>query len=165
MVTTLKKYLGEERRVGTYVEARYTAITRALLSQYSHEQGIPLPIESEQLHTTILYSRAPLPNIHGIIEENPGWKLTPKEFRIFEANIEPGEGALVLLLEAPKLIEMHANLRAAGGTHDYDDYVPHVTLTYRWPEDKDIKQLPIPTFQLEVELVRGVELDLDWGKK
>lgn len=159
-----REYLGMERRVGTYVECKYTKKSCEALHEFVLSLNIPHPLEASKYHTTILYSRAPLPNIHGILETRPGWRFAPRSFKKFDVRGGIGECALVLLLDAPNLADMHIQLRVAGGTHDHDDYVPHVTLSYRFPIDHE-NLTTVPNLLLEVEEVRAVELDLNWSRK
>jgi hypothetical protein len=98
---------------------------------------------------------------------NPGWKVAPKKFELFDSTDSlPGKvpsKILVLVLEAPELAELHKELIGMGGTHDFPDYTPHVTLNYSFSSVYDVEALPVPSFELEVERVISEPLNLDWN--
>lgn len=86
-------------------------------------------------------------------------------------NILPqsGKTALVLKLSSKFLTNRHNEIiRNHNGTHDFDDYTPHVTLSYELNENeigkfnkKNIKLDSIPVIINEYL----EELDLDWNGK
>jgi len=134
--------------------------------------GIPEPLPFAKYHTTILYSRVQLPAAHGLIydsrKSDEVWECMPIELKLFESRGrlgEVGKAALCLVLSAPQIENIHVQLRAAGGTHDFDDYVPHLTLTYKCPPDFDLTSLPLPTEALLVDQVKAEPLDLEWAEK
>lgn len=168
--TTLKGYYGQERRDGTYVEATYTTETVDLLSDWVKENKIPQPLDKTKYHSTVLYSRTQLPKVHGAIYDRridtsrDGWQCQPTGFKLFDSNGRFGDKtkkALVMLLSAPKIEELFAQLLAAGGTHDYPDYYAHVTLSYKCPLDFDLAKLHVPSFYLQVYQVIAKPLDIN----
>jgi hypothetical protein len=69
---------------------------------------------------------------------------------------------LVLVLNSPELIERHHHIRTThGGTHDYESYIPHVTISYN-VNDFDHHALPLPDFDLMVVEEQSHPLKLDW---
>lgn len=159
----MKKYAGLERRLGTYVYCNYTEETCNKLYEYATKLGITNPLNPEKYHSTILYSRAHLAKLNGVIEDSPGWQFKPLDFQFL--NSQGGtadERSLVLHIKAPELESLHIALRAAGGTHDYKDYITHLTLSYKCPKTLDLKNLPKFEYSLIVNKVIGENLDLKW---
>lgn len=156
----LAKYLGDERQVGTYVEYLYNQSSRKQLHEWCKENQIPHPLDATKYHTTVLYSRTLLP-INGQVE-HVKFNFIPTEFRLFDSRGPDKDRALALILLAPQAQSVHIQLRAAGGTHDYDDYFPHVTLSYKCPESFDLSKITVPTFPMITECMRAVDLDLNW---
>ena len=123
---------------GTYASVKFSPQVGELLQLWCNRHGIPMTIIPEFLHCTVLYSRTEVEPI-----EIPLKKiyLSPKEFRIFDNG---SERALVLLLDAPELSELHDRLIEQGGTHDYPEYNPHVTLSFQVSENLNINKFPVP---------------------
>jgi hypothetical protein len=40
------------------------------------------------------------------------------------------QGAVVLRFESPELVDRHYELVRRGGSHDFDQYTPHLTISY-----------------------------------
>ena len=53
----------------------------------------------------------------------------------------------------------------AGGSHDYGEYLPHVTLTYAAPDGLDLDTLKPYTGELRFGPEEFEPLDLDWKSK
>jgi hypothetical protein len=100
---------------GTYVGLRPTFATQLLLEAWAQEAGITL---AENLHLTVLYSRVPL-------------RVTtnPDEHRAEPVLYEPlGTSPLVVKFIAPSIVARHEQLIRQGGTHDFPEFIPHMTL-------------------------------------
>ncbi len=157
-----KIFKGPERRIGTYVVVSYDQATMAELEKWTTAFQIPEMIALHKIHTTIIYSRAHLPQLHVEHLDRP-MSFKAKGFRLFDSRgprRKPGTKALVVVLEAPELESLHVQLRVLGATHDHDDYHPHLTLTYGCPQDFDLSSLVLPTFDFVPARIYGEPLDL-----
>lgn len=132
-----------EQLPGVYVGIRPVGASIHLLHDWIVQQGIPNPVAAHASHVTVLFSKAPVQvevdrkreyHAHGI-------RFEQVRHRFDKTN------ALVMVLETPSIIARHRELIDQGGSHDYDDFMPHVTLTTN-VEDFDWKQLKVPGFSL-----------------
>lgn len=141
-------------------------LNAAELVAWAKEKGFDTTLSASDMHVTVLYSRAPVDPMkmgrdwredeQGRIIVRPGGPRVLERFN---------EGAVVLRFASPDLEWRHRDLVEAGGSHDWPEYHPHVTLTYAAPEGMDLDA--IEPFQ--GKLVFGPEifegLDLDWKSK
>lgn len=115
---------------GTYVAVLPSDSTKALLEQWAVENGFPLV---DDLHATILYSRVPVQ-----VELSKDEHIAKiKKFAIY------GE-SLVIELDCPSLVNRHQQFINLGGTHDYPQYDPHITVVKKTTIKPD--DFPIPEF-------------------
>lgn len=136
------------------------------LVAWAKAQGFDTTLAASDMHVTVLYSRAPVDpmkmgrdwreDAQGRIIVRPGGPRVLERFN---------EGAVVLRFASPDLEWRHRDLVEAGGSHDWPEYHPHVTLTYAAPDGMDLDA--VEPFQ--GKLVFGPEifegLDLDWKSK
>ena len=109
------------------------------LYNWAAARGLKNIVPPDKMHVTQVFSRKPVTN------------LTPKDDTlIVKRKIEllGDKGALVLRFTSDALQARHAQAMAAGASHDYDGYIPHVTLTYD-SEGVDPTTLAPPDFPLE----------------
>ncbi len=128
---------------GVYVGLRPTGASIHLLHDWIMKQGIPNPVAAHATHVTVLFSRAPVQVEADRAREYHGHGIRFEKVRHHFDKTD----ALVLVLETPSIVARHRELVALGGSHDYDDFMPHVTLTTN-VEDFDWKELEIPGFGL-----------------
>ena len=124
---------------GTYVALRPTPGTWAMLMQWATQVGLTL---EPDLHVTVLYSRKVIP-----VEPS-----TDEHHAIPMAFAPLGDSALVVHLAAPSIVRRHEQLIAQGGTHDYDDFLVHMTLV-----GKTSKLLPKHLPMFDFGLIFGEE--------
>lgn len=147
-------------QIGTYVCGIIADHTAANLDAWCIKHSIPSPVTD--FHTSVLFSRRAI-NVKSILAE-----LSPSEidlkivgFDIFQSRDDVGgENALVLVIDAPQLTELHEKFIAAGGTHDFDDFTPHISLSYSIPADFDVHKLTVPDFEVKIKHFRVEPLDL-----
>jgi hypothetical protein len=152
--------MDERRRKGTYVAVTFSEATLDALVGYMAENDIPQPTTKADLHTTVLYSRrhvewpalTPLDIVVAPERANYRLALFPQE----------NDNCLVLLYDCPYLTERFEDGMANGGTHDYEDYHPHITLSYSAKSDFPYQGLPKPTFDIVIVEEASREIDLDW---
>jgi len=72
----------------------------------------------------------------------------------------------VLTYDCPELIDRHnALMKEHGATFDYDEFKPHVTLSYDVGREFDTKKLPVADIgDINVIDEYSEELNLDWAK-
>lgn len=120
-----------------YVDVEPDEDTKRALHRLQARFKLPNPLNTQKMHCTLIYSRMPC--------------KTPKIFpnRVFNAEFEKfdvfeqrnGKKCLVLKLKSPDLLKRHqALMDEMEASYDFDDYLPHITLSYDI-EDFDIEQL------------------------
>lgn len=136
---------------------------RKLLA-WAAEQGIPNRLPLEELHTTVLYSKAAVDwfQMGDAFGGSEKLRVVPGGPR---AIIRYGE-AIVLRFASSDLSWRHESMVRDGASHDYSDFAPHVTIAYA-PEDAfDVDALE-EAFQ--GELLFGPEIfepiDEDWAER
>jgi len=141
---------------GMYVGVRYDEESMAKISGLAHEYGVPNAVSMGTMHSTIVYSRSTFQFEKDRRQVSYyGWATHLEIWRDGNKNI------LVLILDMPDLEVRHKHYLLNGATHDYENYVPHITLSY------DIGDWQIPSsfeeFRVRANLEYIEELKLDWG--
>lgn len=129
---------------------------------WAKSQGFSETLAADDLHVTVLYSRAPVDWMKmgetwtgdkGNLTVNPGGA------RI----VEPlgDKGAIVLLFASSELTWRHGDMIRNGASHDYDEYQPHVTITYA---GKDVDLSKVEPYRGKLEFGPEIfeELNTDW---
>jgi phage gp29-like protein len=102
------------------------ASARALLA-WARSKGIPNLEPLAELHVTVLYSKQPV----DWFDMGEGW---PDELTVTGGprKLEKlgDKGAIVLRFASGQLKWRHAEMIERGASHDYEDYLPHVTVAY-----------------------------------
>lgn len=148
-----KQFLQESE--GVYVGARFDESSIENLKSLQRVLGINNPVSDSDFHVTVLYSRNPI-------------KVEPKEYTFVAKAIcvesweqRNGKWATVVKLECPELSQRHQELIEQGGTHDFDDYQVHVTLSYDHRLTVDNIELDGRSLNIVGEYVEP--LDLNWS--
>lgn len=139
---------------------------RPLLA-WARAQGIPNLEPAEELHVTVLYSRQPV----------DWFKLADSWGFNGELKVDAGgprklerlgkDGAIVLRFASDPLGWSHESKVRAGASHDFDEYLPHITIAYDPAGTIDVEALepyvgeltfgPEMFEAIEVEPVPGIE--------
>lgn len=137
----------------------------AELIKWAKSQGFTDTLPEDEMHVTVLYSKQAVDwmKMGQSWQTEDGGKLTVAAggARI----VEPlgDKGAVVLLFNSSELSWRHSDMVRNGASHDYDDYQPHVTITYSGAPDLANVE------PYRGELVFGPEifeeLDEDWAAK
>lgn len=159
------KNFTESRKTGTYVSCSYSPITKTDLAVWCVDSLIPQPLEPSKYHTTVLYSRKEVASADEIISNLDPIVMTAKGFKLFDSKSDPMMASLVIELDAPELVKLHKKLIAAGGTHDYPDFTPHVTVTYYADPKMDLSYLKLPDFKFTAIKFKVEPLDIGWSDK
>ena len=167
----IKEILEEQEltKYGTYAGAHFSDATVDALSQYCKDNNIPNAIAPDKFHTTILYSRKHCPDYKARGKFDPMLVGTPHEkFHVWKTSpSDPNAektNCLILPFDCPDLVARHKELMDThGATYDYDEYKPHVTLSYNIG---DIDADSLPPFKGKIEIADEYQedLDLDWAK-
>lgn len=113
----------------TYVAVRFSVETVRDLDRYAETHNVPNRIGVDEYHCTALHSHTPVEGIDLVREVE--WVGKPVGFDIFEAHIMGfPTNCLVLRFDSRELNDRHAALVKAGGTHDFPEYLSHITLSY-----------------------------------
>jgi hypothetical protein len=138
---------------------------RSRVIKWAKGQGFTTTVPADELHVTVLFSRTPV----DWLKMGSPWdqddqgrlKVAPGGARV----IEPlgDKGAVVLLFNSSSLSWRHEEMVRNGASHDYDEYQPHVTITY---EGSDLDLSKVEPYR--GELVFGpevfAEVEEDWEK-
>ena len=141
-------------------------LNAADLIAWAKENGFTSTLPAGDMRVTVLYSRSPVDpmkmgrdwseNEKGQIVVRPGGP------RVIE---KLGENAVVLRFASPDLEWRHKAMIEAGGSHDWPEYAPHVTLSYAVPEGVDLDGLKPFNGELRFGAEIFEALDLDWKSK
>jgi hypothetical protein len=110
---------------GTYSSLLVDPECAAQLYAFCQENGIPDPVDADSYHCTVIYSHQPCPDV---AHEDFGTtcNATPKGYKLLGTDTI----VLVLELECPNAERLHnLFMQKYGATHDYDSYIPHITLS------------------------------------
>lgn len=119
----------------------------AAIVKWAQSQGIPGMLPGAELHVTIVYSREPLDWMKTGESWNAELKISAGGARVMEVF---NGGAIVLSFVSGELSYRHGNILEAGGSHDFPDYQPHITIGYTDDPDFDISG--IEPYQGVIEL-------------
>ena len=141
-------------------------LNAADLITWAKDNGFTSTLAADDMHVTVLYSRSPVDPMkmgeswsgddQGRIRVKPGGPRAIERF---------GENAVVLLFASWELESRHRSMVEAGGSHDFDEYHPHVTLSYEVPADVDLAAIKPYAGALEFGPELFEPLDLDWKRK
>jgi hypothetical protein len=137
------------------------------LVAWAKGQGFETTVPADQMHVAICYSRAPVDWMamgQAWGEDSEGrLRVAPGGARMLDVygNLKQ---AIVLLFNSSDLCWRHEQLEQAGATHDYDEYQPHVTITYEAPAGFDMAAVE----PYRGELIFGPEIfeevNEDWSQ-
>lgn len=141
------------------------ASAKALIA-WAKANGFTSTLEASDMHVTVLYSKQAVdPMKMGETwgaDEDGGLTIKPGGPRALERF---GEGAVVLQFASWSLTSRHADMVRAGASHDYDEYLPHITISYSAPADFDIETIRPFTGELRFGPEIFSPLDEDWKSK
>lgn len=158
------------RRAANDAAPRTLYVSRNLLNaadlmKWAKANGFKSTLSAEDMHVTVLYSRTPVDPI----EMGEAWGTEADGSLIVRAGgpraLEKfGEGAAVLQFASSSLSYRHEEMVRKGASHDYPEYLPHVTITYE-AGDLDLAKIAPFTGELRFGPEIFEPLDLDWKSK
>lgn len=131
------------------------------LLKFAESIDVPNLLSPSSLHCTLLYSKKPclMPDIR----PERLYTAVANQLEIF--NGQDGKRVLVAKLTTADLKKRHEQLmKQTEGSYDYDEYIPHVTLSYdvgdTWePSNK----LIVPAVDLDMSLEYCEHINTDWS--
>lgn len=161
-----KKDEDDTRKGGTYAGYRFNKDDIKELRTWAKNKKIPNRVPQEKFHCTLLYSRKPCPDYEplGELEEPIVAKVDSPE--IWDTQDE--KRALVVRLNAPNMVKRHKKLmKDHDATYDFDEYKPHLTLSYDVGKDftvDDLKDLKDHIGEIRAVEEYGEQLVDEWQK-
>ncbi len=151
---------------GTYVGVKFDDASLDALMNFVEDNNIPNPLTRPDFHSTVVYSRKHLPDYEPLGSIDPTWKAKPTGFEIWESkpNAYKKEHTfcLVMKIDCSNMVDRHNSARDDhGATYDFDEYKPHVTLSYDVGEDFSEDDLTWSGEPLGVSTEYTEDLDLD----
>lgn len=160
---TLIQYLKESQLTGTYVKLVPDDESKAMIEDVVSSIGIPNNIIPEEYHTTIAFSR--LWFDPGFVNRECSINAEITGYTLFKGDGDTS--CLVLTLNCAEAHTLHNYYRSVHkATFDYEDYTPHITISYEVPDDFVLSDDVIDSFSIVTfnkEMVS--ELDLSWKSK
>jgi hypothetical protein len=150
-------YLTPQPQEGLYVAAFFSEETNQAISDYLTTNNIPNPVAGASLHTTIVYSKVPVEGYEPQHSLEIPVNTTYSKLEVWET--QTGTNCLVWSFFSPYLHIRFEEAMAAGATYDFDEYKPHITLSYDIG-DFDWRLLPKPTFPIVIAGEYAESLDL-----
>lgn len=159
----------DQEQIGTYAAFEVGATTAKQIKNFCEDFNIPNPVDPEDMHCTVIYSRKFLDGFEpqgflyaSIIGTNPILEVWPTQ---------SGKKCLVARIEAPDIEGRHQDLMSYwGATYDFDEFIPHVTISYDI-EDRDLGNLTYLSNQFNlyvedaIEFVREYKEPLDLNRE
>ena len=155
-----------EGKKGTYAGVKFSDDTVDALIAYCRDNMITNALGAKDFHSTLLYSRKHLPDYEPAGELPEPYIGTPKEFDVWpsppNAFKEKETNCLILKYDCEELVDRFNFLMDEhDATFDYDEYTPHVTLSY---DAGDLDASTLPAFTGQLEIVSEYEEEEDWDK-
>ena len=145
---------------GIYVAVKYNQSAGDDLLDFIKKYNIPSTMKSEDFHTTLIYSRK-FADIKELEDDLGDSEIVaePTELHVFETFDK--KRALVIKLDCPYLKERHKYLMQKYDlTYDYNEYIPHITLSYDIGEMEIPKDVKFPEFfRIQTEYQEDLNLE------
>lgn len=140
---------------GTYISLIPDAESCTQLEHLQEMYSVPNRLSKDKFHMTLIYSKVPCP-----ATENLSETFTPITAQIQRLSFLPsqtGNQCLVADIESDDAHLLHHSIRENfGASHDYPEYLPHITLSYDCPSSLRILLNPI-SIRFERMLVKPIE--------
>ncbi len=148
---------------GTYAGVRFSDKTNQAIIEFCKKYKVPNPVAAAKLHTTVLYSRKPLPNYTAAGKYDKPLIGEPTKWSVWDS--QDKSKCLILEYKCSKLKERHKELMDEHeATYDFPEYKTHVTLSYDIG-DFELDGLPMLDSDIEIVEEYSEDLNLDWAKE
>lgn len=134
---------------------------------WAKDQGFSTTTPADELHVTVCFSKTPVDWMKmgtdwGNGDDKGQLTVPPGGARLVERLGD--KGAVVLLFNSPELSWRHKEFERNGASFDFQEYQPHVTISYEVPADFDLSKVE----PYQGKLVFGPEIFAevveDWEK-
>lgn len=163
VLAPVRRAANDAKPIPLYVQRKLLNADEVI--RWAKEQGFKTTLDAADMHVTVLYSRQPVDPIKmGTTwsdDQKGNLTIKPGGPRAVE---KLGEDAVVLLFASDDLSWRHRSMVEAGASHDFNEYQPHVTLTYDAGE-VDVEAVKPFTGALRFGPEIFEALDLDWKSK
>lgn len=136
------------------------------LVKWAKSVGFSSTLTAADMHVTLLYSKNPVDPIKmgeaWSSDDDGGLTVKPGGPRALE---QFDGGAVVLQFVSWALSDRHDSMVRLGASHDFDEYQPHVTITYNAPEGLDLSTVRPYVGELRFGPEVFEPLDTDWAAK
>jgi 2'-5' RNA ligase len=151
----------ETQKPGTFVGARPSKESMNMIQDQIKKLDVPNPIDKGKMHITVIYSRKHLPDFKARGKLDKPIIAKPDKLHIFPAR--DSKNALVLKIKCPELTKRHEEIMDEHeATYDFDEYRPHVTLSYD-AGDYDLSKYNADDFSdIEITEEYDTPLKTDW---
>jgi len=112
-------------------------------------------LNPEDLHCTVLYSRKVVPDLDILNGMNIKFQAKIIEWEKFDK-------ALVLKLDSSKINKLHNIMMNQGGTHDFPEFIAHITVSYDYNDEIPVI---IPKITVKFNKLLVEPIDKDFSKK
>lgn len=159
----------QQSETGTYAGLLLSEESAKALRYFVQDHDVPEPVSSDIYHVTLLHSKKYLPEY-----EAPGILERPYIGHTLESAIwetSGGQRALVVKFECSDLLKRHEELMDTHEAQfDYDEYQPHVTLSYDigdWEPNLSKLDYALNKYVENIVLIEEYEeaLEVDWVDK
>lgn len=141
---------------GTIVTLIPSKTSAASISGWCKDNGISC-MSPEKLHCTVLFSRKPVESLLEIDKKQVGIKTQVKGWKKL-GNV------LTLELAAPMISKIHDWMISHGGTHDYPQFIPHLSVCYDW-NNEDIPNADPCAMMIEFDRLQVQPIDPKYAEK
>lgn len=138
----------QARALLTDARPRTLYVSRKLLNTdefiaWAKGQGFTTTTPADELHVTICFSRAPVDwmKMGSAWDGDSDGKLTVKPGGARLVEKLGDKGAVVLMFASSELSWRHEDMKRGGASFDFDEYQPHVTITYQAPDGLDLEKV------------------------
>lgn len=133
---------------------------------WAQEIGIQTTLPADEMHVTIVYSKTPFMSEDYLTPLNIAAPWTDRKIvRGGRRGLDKFGEALVLKIESLDLTEEWLWHRKAGASWDWEEYRPHVTITYSADAEFDYSSAPPFDGDIILGPITYRPIDPDWRKK
>lgn len=154
---TLRDYM--RHREGTYAQLDMSDQSKMMLDNFLNSVLDPRLERTDpaSYHTTVIYSRTPVPRAEEYIGSYHDSYATPIRWEVFKTKND-GK-CLVLKLKFPIAEHLNKIFQSMGATSDYPEYKPHVTVAYDFSLELEPEEISVPEFKLHFQKLDVRPLD------
>ena len=162
----LKELLNENKTEGLYVAVKFSDECVDRILDYCDSVNIPNVLNRSDFHSTLAYSRKPVPDFSpeseiDVVGKPKGFEIWPSEPNAFK---KEKTYCLVMKFDCDYMTNRFNEIMSMGATYDYDKYQPHITLSYDVGEDFDTSVLPDIAKIGTISIVSEYSEKLDFDK-